>query len=76
MAGLAYAVTMKAWAPYARLVLSGVAPTPWRLPAVEKLLVGQKLDPKVIARAADAAIVGANPLCAQRLQGAARARPD
>ncbi len=46
----------------ARLVLSGVAPTPWRLPAVEKLLIGQKLDAKIIARAADAAVVGANPL--------------
>jgi xanthine dehydrogenase YagS FAD-binding subunit len=46
----------------ARLVLSGVAPTPWRLPAVEKLLVGQKLDAKLIARAADAAIAGAKPL--------------
>jgi len=43
------------------LVLSGVAPAPWRLPAVEKLLVGQKLDAKLIARAAAAAVAGAKP---------------
>ena len=63
MAGLAHAVTMKAGKiADARLVLSGVAPAPWRLPAVEKLLVGQKLDAKLITRAADAAIAGAKPL--------------
>ena len=43
-------------------MLSGVAPVPWRLQAVEKLLIGQKLDAKLIARAADAAIAGAKPL--------------
>ncbi len=63
MAGLAHAVTLKAGKiADARLVLSGVAPAPWRLPAVEKLLIGQKLDPTLIARAADAAIAGAKPL--------------
>jgi xanthine dehydrogenase YagS FAD-binding subunit len=63
MAGLAHAVTLKAGkVADARLVLSGVAPAPWRLPAVEKLLVGQKLDPKLIARAAAAAVAGAKPL--------------
>jgi xanthine dehydrogenase YagS FAD-binding subunit len=63
MAGLAHAVTVKAGRiADARLVLSGVAPAPWRLPAVEKLLVGQKLDAKLITRAADAAIAGAKPL--------------
>ncbi|MFO7693853.1 MAG: xanthine dehydrogenase family protein subunit M [Vicinamibacterales bacterium] len=63
LAGLAHAVTMKAGkVTGARLVLSGVAPTPWRLPGVEKLLVGQTLDSKVIARAAAAAVTGAAPL--------------
>jgi xanthine dehydrogenase YagS FAD-binding subunit len=63
MAGLAHAVTMKAGrVAGARLVLSGVAPTPWRLQAVEKLLVGQTLDSKLIARAAAAAVAGAAPL--------------
>jgi len=63
MAGLAHAVTLKAGKiADARLVLSGVAPIPWRLQAVEKLLVGQKLDAKLITRAADAAIIGAKPL--------------
>ena len=63
MAGLAHAVTMKAGkVAGARLVLSGVAPTPWRLAAVEKLLVGQKLESALIAKAAAAAVAGAAPL--------------
>ena len=63
MAGLAHAITVKAGkVASARLVLSGVAPVPWRLQAVEKLLVGQKLDAKLVARAADAAVAGAKPL--------------
>ena len=63
MAGLAHAVTLKAGRiADARLVLSGVAPAPWRLPAVEKLLIGQRLDARLITRAADAAIAGATPL--------------
>jgi len=62
-AGLAHAVTMKAGkVADARLVLSGVAPAPWRLPAVEKLIIGQKLDAKLITRAAAAAVAGAKPL--------------
>mgnify|MGYP003398204193 CR=1 FL=1 len=62
-AGLGVDATFKAGkVAGARFVLSGVAPAPWRLPAVEKLLTGQKLDPRMIARAADAAVVGANPL--------------
>ena len=63
MAGLAHAISWKAGRiADARLVLSGVAPAPWRLHAVEKLLIGQKLDAKLVTRAADAAIVGAKPL--------------
>lgn len=63
MAGLALAVAMRAGkVDSARVVLSGVAPTPWRVPAVEKVIVGQKLDSKTIARAAEAAVAGAQPL--------------
>jgi xanthine dehydrogenase YagS FAD-binding subunit len=63
MAGIAMAISMKAGkVADARIVLSGVAPIPWRLHAVEKLIIGQKIDAKLIARAADAAIVGAKPL--------------
>jgi len=46
----------------ARLVLSGVAPIPWRIPAAEKELVGGKLDSVTIARVAAAAVAGAEPL--------------
>ena len=46
----------------ARLVLSGVAPVPWRVPAAEKELVGGKLDDVTIARVATAACSGAEPL--------------
>jgi len=63
MAGVAMAISMKAGkVADVRIVLSGVAPIPWRLHAVEKLIIGQKIDAKLIARAADAAIVGAKPL--------------
>jgi xanthine dehydrogenase YagS FAD-binding subunit len=46
----------------ARIVLGGVAPTPWRLPKVEQLLAGQRITPELAARAGDAAIEGAHPL--------------
>ena len=63
MAGLALAIVMKAGkVENARVVLSGVAPTPWRVPAVEKLLVGQRLDARTMTRAAEAAVAGAQPL--------------
>ena len=63
MGGLAMARSMKAGkVADARVVLSGVAPAPWRLHAVEKLLIGQRIDAKLIAKAADAAVVGAKPL--------------
>jgi len=47
---------------YARIVLSGVAAAPWRVPAVEKALVGSPLDAATIRRAANAAVEGAEPL--------------
>ena len=45
-----------------RIVLGGVAPIPWRLPEVEKLLAGQRLTPGLAAQAGDAAVSGARPL--------------
>jgi len=43
-------------------VLGGVAPIPWRLPEVEKLLTGQRLTPELAAKAGEAAVAGARPL--------------
>lgn len=46
----------------ARVVLSGVAPVPWRATSAEKELVGHELSEGVIARAAEKATYGASPL--------------
>jgi xanthine dehydrogenase YagS FAD-binding subunit len=46
----------------AHVVLGGVAPIPWRLPEVEKLLSGQRITPALAAQAGELAIVGARPL--------------
>jgi xanthine dehydrogenase YagS FAD-binding subunit len=46
----------------ARLVLSGVAPIPWRARAVEQALAGQPATPETFGRAADAALREAHPL--------------
>jgi xanthine dehydrogenase YagS FAD-binding subunit len=46
----------------ARVVLGGVAPIPWRLPEVEKMLAGQRITPALAAKAGDAAVAGARPL--------------
>ena len=46
----------------ARVVLGGVAPIPWRLPEVEKMLTGQRLTPELAAKAGEAAVAGARPL--------------
>jgi len=45
-----------------RLVLGGVAPIPWHVPAAEKYLVGKTLDDKTVAQAAQIALDGAEPL--------------
>jgi xanthine dehydrogenase YagS FAD-binding subunit len=47
---------------HARFVLGGVAPVPWRLEAVEKAITGRRLDAKLVAQAAEAAVNGAEPL--------------
>jgi xanthine dehydrogenase YagS FAD-binding subunit len=46
----------------ARIVLGGVAPTPWRVPAAEQVLVGNRVTAALAARAADVALEGARPL--------------
>jgi xanthine dehydrogenase YagS FAD-binding subunit len=46
----------------ARVVLGGVAPIPWRLPEVEKMLVGQHITSELAATAGEASIAGARPL--------------
>jgi xanthine dehydrogenase YagS FAD-binding subunit len=46
----------------ARVVLGGVAPVPWRLPEVEKLLAGQRITAALADKAGDVAVAGARPL--------------
>lgn len=46
----------------AHLVLSGVAPIPWRARAAEQTLIGQQATPELVARAADVAVAMAQPL--------------
>jgi xanthine dehydrogenase YagS FAD-binding subunit len=46
----------------ARVVLGGVAPIPWRLPEVEKLLAGKRVTPDLAAQAGDTAVAGAHAL--------------
>ena len=46
----------------ARIVLGGVAPVPWRVPAAEKLLEATSLDDNACLAAADALLDGAQPL--------------
>lgn len=45
-----------------RIVLGGVAPIPWRVPAAEKFLVGKQLQADVLAEAAKIALTDAQPL--------------
>jgi xanthine dehydrogenase YagS FAD-binding subunit len=47
---------------HADVVLSGVAPAPWRVPAAEKALVGRALDARSARAAGEAASRGATPL--------------
>jgi xanthine dehydrogenase YagS FAD-binding subunit len=45
-----------------RIVLGGVAPVPWRVPAAEKMLEGSPLDDNACLAAADVILAGAQPL--------------
>jgi len=63
LAGAAVAATLKGGAvASARVVLAGVAPVPWRVPAAERELVGRRPDAVAARRAAEAAVAGAAPL--------------
>src|ERR1700694_622491 len=46
----------------ASLVLGGVAPIPWRVPNIERLLSGQRITPALAAKVGEAAVTGAQPL--------------
>ena len=46
----------------ARVVLSGVAPIPWRSAEAEKAIVGKRLDAGAVEAAAEAAVKGAVPM--------------
>jgi xanthine dehydrogenase YagS FAD-binding subunit len=46
----------------AHVVLGGVAPIPWHLPDVEKMLSGQRITEELAARAAETAVSGARAL--------------
>jgi len=45
-----------------RIVLGGVAPIPWRVPAAENYLIGKTLTPDVLAEAGKLALAEAKPL--------------
>lgn len=63
LAGVALALVMDGDAVRsARVVLSGVAPVPWRARDAEAVLEGARLDATTIRAAARAAVVGAEPL--------------
>jgi xanthine dehydrogenase YagS FAD-binding subunit len=63
LAGAAVALTMKGdRVERASVVLSGVAPVPWRAKASEAALAGSALDAKAVRRAAVAAVEGADPM--------------
>jgi len=63
LAGVALALTFEgAMVRSARIFLSGAAPVPWRAAGVEAAITGKTLDAATIAAAAEAAIVGAEPL--------------
>lgn len=46
----------------ARIVLGGVAPIPWRVPAAEALLNGQRVTDALLGQVAEKALDGARPL--------------
>jgi len=63
LAGLALALRFEGdKVGQARVVLSGVAPIPWRAKEVEAALIGRQIDPALAARAARAGVSQARPL--------------
>jgi xanthine dehydrogenase YagS FAD-binding subunit len=45
-----------------RIVLGGVAPIPWRVPAAEKFLMGKQLSADVLSEVGKIALAEAKPL--------------
>ncbi len=67
LAGIASAIVVEGGkVRRARLVLSGVAPVPWRIEGAEKAIAGRPLDPATVRAAAEAAVAGAKPLAQNR----------
>jgi xanthine dehydrogenase YagS FAD-binding subunit len=63
LAGVALAIEMQEnVVTSARVILSGVAPIPWRCKTVEQMLLHRRLSPAVAKEAAVAATLGASPL--------------
>ena len=63
LASVALALTVQnGQVTYARVVLGGAAPTPWRSKEVEEAITGKRLDASTIAKAAEAALVKAQPM--------------
>lgn len=63
LAGVALAINMEnGRASEGRIILSGVAPVPWRVKEAESILVGGRIDSQLAARVANAAVSGAEPL--------------
>ena len=48
------------------IALGGVAPIPWLVEPVERLLVGERITPELAAAAGAAAVEGARPLARNR----------
>jgi xanthine dehydrogenase YagS FAD-binding subunit len=67
LAGVALALGIKdGKVESGRVVLSGAAPIPWRSVAVERVIIGRKLDRQTITRAAEAVVENAEPLTNNR----------
>ncbi len=49
-------------ATHVRAVLAAAAPIPWRSMEVENEIIGNRLEPAIIAKAAKAAMIAAQPL--------------
>ncbi|MBI3078048.1 MAG: xanthine dehydrogenase family protein subunit M [Deltaproteobacteria bacterium] len=63
LASVAVAITLEQGeCRQARVILGGVAPTPYRAAGAETVLEGVQPDERVLARAADAAVEAARPL--------------
>lgn len=63
LAGLALALVFRGdKVEHGSAVLSGAAPIPWRSKAVERAVVGRKLDAETAERAAEATVKDAQPL--------------